>query len=58
MGFWLEKPVGRRPLGKNWHKCRDNTKMDQKEIQREYEEYTHVATDKDQRWASVIAMVP
>jgi hypothetical protein len=26
-GVLAENPVGRRPLGKTWHKCRDNIKM-------------------------------
>jgi len=46
-GVLVGKPVGRRPPGKTWHRCRDNIKMDHKEIQCEYVEYTHVASDKD-----------
>jgi hypothetical protein len=26
-GVLVGKTVGRRPLGKTWHKCRDNIKM-------------------------------
>jgi hypothetical protein len=57
-GILVGKTVGKRPLGKTWHKCRDNIKMGHKEIQCEYVEYTHVAPDKDQWWTSVIAVVP
>lgn len=57
-GFWAGKAVGRRPLEKTWHKCKDNIKMDHKVINCEYLEYTHVAPDKDQIRTYVTAGVP
>jgi hypothetical protein len=52
------KSCRKETLEKAWHKRRDNIKMDHKEINCEYLEYTHVAPDKDQIRTYVTARVP
>jgi hypothetical protein len=43
----LEKPKGKRPLGRPRHRWKDNIRMDLRETQWESVDWIHMAQDRD-----------
>jgi hypothetical protein len=42
---------GKKPLGRPWHRWKDNIRMALREMRWEGVDWMHVAKDKDQWWA-------
>ena len=53
----VEKPEGKRPLGRPRHRWEDNIKMDLKEVGCDPGEWIDLADDRDQRRAYVRAVM-
>jgi hypothetical protein len=49
----VEKPVGKRPLGRRRHRWEDNIKMDFQEVRCEGMDWIELAQDRDRWWALV-----
>jgi hypothetical protein len=52
----VEKPEGKRPLGRTRHRWVDNIKMDLREIEWDGMDRIHVAQDRDQ-WRALVNTV-
>jgi hypothetical protein len=54
---WLEKPEGKRPLGRSRHRQDDNVKMDLQEGKRGSMDWIDLAYDMDRWWEIVNAIM-
>jgi hypothetical protein len=52
----VRKPEGKRPLKRPRHKCKDNIRLNCREIEWECMDWIHLTQDRDQWW-SVVNMV-
>jgi len=50
---WVEKPKGKRPLGRPRHRWEDNIKMDFQELGCGGVDWIELAQDRDRWWALV-----
>jgi len=55
-GFLVEKPVGKRPLGRSRRRWEDNIKMDLHEVLCEGMDWIYLARDRD-RWQATVNAV-
>ena len=53
----MEKPEGRRPLGRPRHRWEDNVKMDLQEVGLKGTDCINLAQDRDRWWALVNAVM-
>jgi hypothetical protein len=56
IGFWWEKPKGKRPLGRPRRRLEDNIKMDLREIGWGGMDWIDMAQDRDQ-WGALVNTV-
>jgi hypothetical protein len=52
----VEKPEGKRPLGRTWHRCEDNIRMELRETGWEGVDWMHLTWDRNQ-WQALVNMV-
>ena len=53
----VEKPEGKRPLGRHRGRCKDNIKMDLQEVMCEGVDWIDLVQDRDSLWAFVNAVM-
>jgi hypothetical protein len=53
----VEKPEGKRPMGRPRRRWEDNIKMDLQEVGGAYGDWMELAQDRDRRWALVSAVM-
>ena len=53
----MEKPEGRRPLGRPWSKWEDNIKFDFREMECGGMDWIDLAQDRERWWAVVNAVM-
>jgi hypothetical protein len=53
----MEKPEGRRPLERPWHRWKDGIRMDFRDIDWGSAEWIQLAQDRDQWWALVTTVM-
>ena len=53
----VEKPEGRKPLGRPGHRCVDNIRLDLQEVGCGYMDWIGLAQDRDRWWTLVSAVM-